>query len=297
MEIRQLKYFVAVAEELHFGNAARRLHISQPPLSQQIMKFEDELGVKLFARNKRSVSLTAEGKTLLEDARRILHLVERAQSNLEATAAGEGGKFKLGYIGPALETALADIIREYKVSYPGVQFTLNEMFTNDQLAAVRSGAVDAGVVRLFKHDVSDLECTLFHKESYALVLPSGHRLESRKSVDIAEISSEPLIFFPRESQPRLYDEWMKVFADCGFSPRVVQEAGTKAAALALVAARMGISIVPESLARRNQQGVIFKKMTGKYPSLEIHVVHKKGEKFAALENFMGTVRQVSAVAG
>lgn len=291
METRQLKYFVAVAEELHFGNAARRLHISQPPLSQQIMKFEDELGVKLFLRNKRSVSLTAEGKTLLEDARVILRLIDRAQSNLQATASGEGGTFKLGYIGPSLETPLADIIREYKTDYPGVRFSLNEMFTNEQLDAVRSGAIDAGVVRLFKHDVSDLECFMFHKESYSLVLPTDHALADRESVDVSEISGEPLIFFPRESQPRLYDEWMRVFADCGFTPHIIQEAGTKTAALALVAARIGISIVPESLARRNQQGVVFKKMTGRYPSLEMHVIYKKCENFAALENFIKTVKK------
>ncbi|WP_035076534.1 LysR substrate-binding domain-containing protein [Maridesulfovibrio zosterae] len=291
METRQLKYFVAVAEELHFGRAAKRLYISQPPLSQQIMKFEDELGVKLFKRNKRSVELTAAGKSFLEDARTVLRSIERAQDNLEAFITGEGGRLSLGYIGPSLETTFADIVREYKTAYPGVQFVLNEMFTNDQLKAVRTGTIDAGIVRLFQHDVSDLESIMFHKESYALVLPTGHKFSEQKSVDVSELSGEPLIFFPRESQPLLYDEWMRVFNDCGFIPNIVQEAGTKAAALALAAAQIGISIVPESLARRNQQGVFFKKMTGDYPTLELHVIYRKGESFAALDNFLKIVEK------
>lgn len=195
METRQLRYFVAVAEELHFGNAAKRLHISQPPLSQQIMKFEDELGVKLFRRNKRSVVLTAAGRSFLQDARDILHSIERAESNLRDAVSGEGGRFNLGYIGPALETSLADVIREYKFAYPRVRFGLREMFTNDQLEAVRSGEIDAGVVRLFGHDLSGLECLKFHQESYALVLPSEHRFADRDHVDISELSGEPLIFF------------------------------------------------------------------------------------------------------
>ncbi|WP_432738097.1 LysR substrate-binding domain-containing protein [Maridesulfovibrio sp. FT414] len=290
METRQLKYFVAVAEELHFGNAARRLHISQPPLSQQIMKFEDELGVRLFERNKRSVVLTAAGKVLLEDARRVLDSLERAESNLRAAVSGQGGRLRLGYIGPALETPLAEIIAEFKGRYPGVDLVLREMFTNAQLEAVRSGEIDVGVVRLFRHDVSDLVAEVFHRESYALIAPSGHRFAERDSVDVSELAGEPLVFYPRDSQPLLYDEWMKVFAACGFTPDIVQDTGTKTAALALVAARIGVSIVPESMARRNTKGVVFLRLAGDYPSLEMHVVCRKGMGFAALDNFMECVR-------
>lgn len=286
-----MKYFVAVAEELHFGRAARRLHISQPPLSQQIMKFEDELGVKLFARNKRSVELTAAGRMLLEDARRILDAVSQAEINLKAAASGHGGRLRVGYIGPALETPFADMVREYKNAYPDVDLSLKEMFTNDQLEAIRVGSIDIGVVRLFRHDVSDLEAFVFHRESYALIVPQGHRLEHKEIVDISELQGEPLIFSPREGQPLLYDEWMRVFNACGFAPDIVQEASTKTAAMALVAAGIGVSIVPESMGRRNMRGVVFKKMSGDYPSLEMHMLGKDlGNKLAA--NFVRIAQEV-----
>ncbi|TIH11413.1 LysR family transcriptional regulator [Marinifilum sp. JC120] len=291
METRQLKYFLAVAEELHFGRAAKRLHISQPPLSQQIMKFEDELGVKLFQRNKRSVFLTAAGNSLLRDARSILRSMDRAEANLLEAASGHGGQLCLGYIGPALESSLAGIIRKYKSSYPAVRLNLREMFTNDQLKAVREGEIDAGIVRLFQHDVSDLECKLFHRESYALVVPMDHPLAESESVDISQLGGEPFIFFPRAEQPRLYDEWMRVFDEAGFVPDVVQETARKSATVALVAARMGIGIVPESMSRQKPQGVAFKKLTGDFPSIEVHLIYKPKDGFPAVRNFINEVRQ------
>ncbi|WP_421899985.1 LysR substrate-binding domain-containing protein [Maridesulfovibrio sp.] len=291
METRQLRYFLAVAEELHFGRAAKRLHISQPPLSQQIKKFEDELGVKLFQRNKRSVALTAAGVSLMRDVPNILHSIERAEANLLDAASGQGGRFTLGYIGPALETSLADIIREYKEQYPAVRLGLQEMFTNEQLKAVRNGELDAGIVRLFRHDVSDLACELFHRESYALVVPEDHLLAEREGVDVSDLSGEQFIFFPREEQPRLYDEWMKVFAEAGFVPDVVQEAARKSATVALVAANMGIGIVPESMARRRPHGVVFKRLSGDFPVIELHLIHRKESSFPAVSNFIDAVRK------
>ncbi len=295
METRQLKYFVTVAEELHFGNAAKRLHISQPPLSQQIMKFEDELGVRLFERNKRSVSLTAAGRALLEDARGILASLERAESNLHEIVSGRGGRLRLGYISPALETPFTGIIREFKAAYPGVDLSLKEMFTNDQLTALRNHEIDAGIVRLYHHDVSDLEIIAYHRERYSLIVPAEHRFAAQRSVAMAELAGEPLVFFPRESQPRLYDEWMRIFHENGFTPDIVQNAGTKTAALALVAARVGLSIVPESMARRNTDGVVFCQLEGEYPELEFYVVYRKNDDLAALANFSGIVRQVSGL--
>ena len=293
METRQLRYFVTVAEELHFGNAAKRLNLSQPPLSQQIMKFEDELGVKLFERNKRSVKLTAAGKSLLQDAYAILKSIAKAKQNLQEVALGRKGPLRLGYIGPAMDGTLADIIREYKAKYPDVTFILDEMPTNFQLKEIALGRIDVGVVRLFRHDLGELEGKVFHKERYALAVPSAHKFSDKAEINVAELAGEPLIFHPRESQPRLYDEWSRVFAEAGFSARVVQESVTKSASLALAAAGVGLAIVPESLAKRRLDGVQFKPLTGNIPSLEMHIIYNPKQVFPALDNFLKVVSEVS----
>ncbi len=293
METRLLKYFVAVAEELHFGKAAKRLHISQPPLSQQIMKFEDELGESLFLRDRRSVRLTAAGESLLQDARAILKAMDRAKDNLLAAAGGERGHITLGYIGPALNTALPEIIRRFKTTYPNVRFDLQQMGTSQQLGAVRTGLIDAGVVRLFRHNTDNLETLLFHQEQYAVIVPAEHPLSGRNSVDMAELAEEPLILFPRATHPPLYDEWMRNFAECGFTPNIVQEVGTKNAAQALTAAGMGISIVPESLASEARKGVTFLPLTGHYPALEIYMVTRQDDISPATRNLLEIVKKAS----
>lgn len=292
METRHLKYFVAVAEELHFGKAAKRLHISQPPLSQQIMKFEEELGVPLFLRDRRSVRLTAAGESLLKDARSILGSMEQARRNLSAAAGGERGRLSLGYIGPALNTALPEVIRRFRGTYPNVRFDLQQMGTNEQLDALRAETIDAGVVRLFRHQTDGLETMLFHQEAYAVVVPEDHPLAERDSVDLSEIEGEPLITFPRSVHPPLYDEWMRIFASHGFMPDIVQEVETKNAAQALAAAGMGIAIVPESLSSEARRGVRFLTLNGKYPTLEIHVVTRRGDISPATRNLLKIVREI-----
>jgi DNA-binding transcriptional LysR family regulator len=286
LKTNQLKYFIAVAEELHFGRAAKRLHLSQPPLSQQIKKFEDELGAQLFTRNKRSVSLTPAGKALLGEAREILSRIEEIKDYIRDVASGMGGTINLGYIGPALDTPLTDIIRDFKLTYPQVKIDLVEMTTNMQLQAIIQQKIDAGIVRLFKHDIRGLHCIKFHQESYALAIPAGHPLTPKKSVRITDLACEELIFFPRSSQPNLYDEWMTIFSSYGFNPVVVQEAATKAASISLVAAGMGVSIVPESTAKRAPEEVLFKKLSGKQPSLEFHIVYKEKSTHPSRDNFI-----------
>lgn len=286
MNSRQLEYFVAVAEELHFGNAAKRLHISQPPLSQHIIKFEEELGTPLFIRNKRSVKLTTAGRNLLNDARRILKLMELSEKKVRAVADGRSGSLRLAYVAPALDTDLPLKIGSYKSLYSDIDFSLIEMKTFRQLDEIRKGSVDAGVLRLFRHDTDELECDLFHSESYSLIIPAGHRLAGHEKVDVAELADEKFIFSPRKIQSALFDEWMRVFAEAGFVPDIVQEAESKNAALALVRAGLGISIVPESLSARPPREVLFKKLTGEIPKLELHIAYRKNNDNPALRNFL-----------
>lgn len=293
METRQLKYFVAVAEELHFGRAAKKLHISQPPLSQQIKKFEDELGVLLFTRNKRTVSLTPAGKYLLQEASEILQRIDRTGEKLRAVAEGEAGHFDLGYIGPALDTPLADAIREFKRGYPKVKLGLVEMSTNMQLQRLLDGQLDAGIVRLYRHDTAGLTCLKVHEESYALAIPAGHPLETEDIVHIKDLGEEEFVFFPRQSQLHLYDEWMRIFAGYGFRPTIVQEAETKSAALSLVAASIGIAIVPESTRKRAPEQLVFKKLVGECPTLEVHIAYKKDSEHISRDNFISILQRLT----
>ena len=286
MELRLLRYFLAVAEELHFGKAAEKLNISQPPLSQQIRKFEMDLGVRLFNRTKRSVSLTAAGKVLKEEAETILRMAERAERRVREAEAGKAGMIALGYVSPAMDGPLPAIIREFSTAYPGVNLALRQMPSMDQLAALRAGTLSLGIVRLFGQDTGGLTVIPFHWEEYILAIPDDHRLCGAGSVPLEALENEPLILFPRPIQPQLHDAWLATFAKLGFTPRITQEVTTKHAAVALTAAGLGISIIPESTARAKREGVSFSRIAGETPELVLHVAFPEGGGDPLVDRFL-----------
>ncbi|MBI9089413.1 MAG: LysR family transcriptional regulator [Desulfobacterium sp.] len=297
LETRLLRYFLAVAEELHFGRAAERLHISQPPLSQQIMKLEEELGTKLFVRTKREVRLTRAGEVLKQDAQDILCRVGVAQRHVREAAAGQRGRLSLGYVGPAMETRLPEIIKAFKQVCPKVSLELNQKTSREQVKEIGDGQLDVGVVRLFGRTIPGLECLPFHRERYALALACDHPLTLKKEIRIMDLAGEPLIFFPRKIQPRLYDAWFKIFDDHGIAPDIVQEATYKQTAVALVAAGLGISMVPESMARSPRKGVVVKKLSGDLPEVVLSLVYKKGADHSILERFLSLANPANPIPG
>ncbi len=286
LETRLLRYFLAVAEELHFGKAAKRLHISQPPLSQQIMKLEENLGTKLFVRTKRKVHLTRAGEVLKQDAQDILRQMQVARRHVKEAAAGFRGRLSLGYVGPAMETRLPEIIKVFKQTCPKVSLELHQKTSAEQIADIATGKLDIGTVRLFDQDIPGLETLVFHRERYAMALPSDHPFAQKEEISIMDLAGEPLIFFPREIQPKLYDAWFKIFDDHGIIPDIVQEATYKQTAVALVAAGLGLSIVPESFAGSIRKGVVVKKLSGDLPEVVLALVYNKNtdilERFLAL---------------
>ena len=293
MEIRLLRYFLAVADELHFGKAAEKLHISQPPLSQQIKKFEEELGVRLFQRDKRNVRLTPAGKVLKNEARKILRSIDHVHDQLTATAEGKRGHLSLGYVPLAMDGLLPYIIREFKQRFPGILLTLHEMSTSDQISAVKNRELLIGVVRLFEEDLPEFEIRPLQKEKYVLALPAGHRLVNRERITVRDLSGEALIALPRDEKPRLYEAWHKIFEEEGLSPNIVQETYSKHTSVALVAAGVGLAFIPESTARLKRKGVVFKKLRGKMPALSIDVVYLKGPPNPILENFLRTLHPMT----
>ncbi|MBZ0269205.1 LysR family transcriptional regulator [bacterium] len=248
IDLRRLRSFVTVADELHFGRAAERLHISQPSLSQQIRTLEEDLGARLLDRDRRSVMLTAAGARLLEEGRALLWRIDELGAAVGRVARGEEGRLSVGFVGPAMEGTLPSALRRFRRRHARVQLTLWHRGTDAQIAALRAGEQDVGLLRPYQHDLADLETRRIDRQRYVLALPGKHALLPRRRVRLAQLHTEPLILFPRSTHPALYDVMLGTCAEAGYVPAVRHEASTKAMALAMVRAGVGVALVPEGQA-------------------------------------------------
>ncbi|SFS14892.1 transcriptional regulator, LysR family [Granulicella pectinivorans] len=243
IELRHLRYFVAVAEELHFGRAAERLHVSQPPLSQQIMKLEEMLGYPLFVRTSRSVSLTAAGEAFLERAQRTLRIMQRDIDETRSIGRGEVGSLHLGFIGSGMLTTLPRIFRAYGEAYPKVSLHLYESFTSRVVEGMENGTLDAGVLR--DGDPSDkLEVTTIYSEPFMAVLPATHGRAGQKTISLGSLRDEPFVYYPRSAGLRAFEKPLALCEEYGFRPQIVQEASHWLTILRLIGAGMGVSLAP-----------------------------------------------------
>lgn len=246
MEIRQLRYFVAVAEEMHFNRAAERLHIAQPALSQQIQRLERELKTQLFTRTTRSVELTETGKVLLVAARRVILESENALRSIEQAVEGRTGTLRVGFVGSAALNLIPQIVPPLRVRYPGLELELHELTTEQQLGSLESGNLDVGIVR----DVESLPgitARELTREPLIVALPNDHPLAGRPALVLADLSEAGFVVFPREQVSRLYDVISALCLQAGFRLRVAQEAVQFQTILGLVAAKTGIAVVPEGM--------------------------------------------------
>ncbi len=278
MELRHIRYFVAVAEEQHFARAARRLGIAQPPLSQQIKQLETELGFELFERTTRQVKLTPAGENFLEHSRAILWQSIQMVESAKAIHDGKEAVVHIGVNETTIDLFLPGIIKKIRKDRPGVILLIHEMQTVDQLKAILQGRIDLGFMRLFKHDLTGLEARLLLSEPYVLAMPAGHSLTKRNRVNLELLENENLIMFPRLIQPVLYDEMMIIFGKVGFSPKIVQEAYTKHTTLSLVAAGIGMAIIPRSSSLNATKGIVVKPFDKKatLPPVEHFLVYNPG---------------------
>ena len=291
MELRQLKYFMAVAEERHFGRAAQRMNISQPPLSMQIRNLEDELGVKLFHRTSRRVELTEAGALFLNEIRPAVQRLESAVETVRQLGQGQAGRLSLGFVGSAMETALPEVILEFQTTYPGVTLNLEEALTRQQLDTLHSGDLDIGIMRLFDHDLSGLSAELFVRQSYSLAIPKDHPLARSGKIRLSELQGQPLIMYPRHQSPKLYDRMLAGFTEAGFSPNLVQQVTTKKTTLALVAAGVGMALVPESASSLRTRGITFRPVIGNLPPVEFFAVWNPTRTTPAMNHFLEIFRR------
>jgi DNA-binding transcriptional LysR family regulator len=297
MEFRQITYFVAVAEGLHFRHAAERLHIVQPALSQQIARLEAELGVTLLSRTKRNVSLTPAGRAFLKDARVMLELRDQAIDTARRVGQGQTGSLHAGFVGPAAYSVLRNVIRSYRTSHPDVSLTLEELPTGEQLDRLSAGTLDLGIVRL---PVSDEGLTVMPlvTEQIIVVLPEGHPLSEDTVVDAADLAAEPFIIVSRSQEPTAFDRCVSLCTRAGFSPRIVQEGMQIRTIVELVAAGFGVSLAPESLAQLRRPGVVYRPVKNSYDiTLETGLAWRSDDTSPAVEGFVQTALDTALAGG
>ncbi len=266
MELRHLRYFVAVAREGHVTRAAEKLHMQQPPLSQQIRALEREIGAPLLLRHPRGVSLTDAGRSFLADAEAILAAVERATVRARRTARGETGRIAVGFTTSApFHPLVARAIREFRRERPDISFVLEESSSGDLLAAVRDERLDIAFIRSGLADPQGLQVHELLHEEMAAALPARHKLARRPKLTLKDLAAEDFILYRRSDGRGLYDVIIAACAAAGFSPHISQEAPRIVSTLNLVAAGLGITIVPASLSRLPLEGVTYRPLTGRPP--------------------------------
>ncbi len=292
MELRHLRYFVAVAEELSFRRAAERLHVAQPPLSQQIKQLEAEVGTMLLRRTSRRVELTDAGVVFLERARRTLRDAELAVESARRTARGEIGWLNVGFVDSAAYELLPPVLRAFRARAPGVRLELRELATEHQLPAL-ADELDVGLVREV-NDLPGLHRTPLLREPLLAAVPLGHALASRARVQLVQLAAEPFVFFPRARVPRVYDHLVALCRAAGFSPRTVQEALQYPTMLGLVAAGFGIAIVPTCVRALHLAGVAYVPISDKPATSELSLLTSTQRDSVALDVFRATA---TAVAG
>lgn len=248
MEIQQLRVFLAVAEELHFGRAAERLHLAQPPVSRMVRQFERDLGTDLFIRSTRSVQLTAAGAALVVPAQEILAAAERAKASALAAGRGEAGTVKLAYAGASTHVLVGVLAREVRKVYPGIEFRLNSQdFALPALARVLRGEVDISLGR-WDFVPAGVQSRIIVEEHLVMAVPASHRLASQNEVHVAELTGEPFVALPPHEGSVLGDRLRRLSLGAGFDPDIVQRAPDSWTAMALVGAEVGCSLTVSSVA-------------------------------------------------
>ncbi|MGC4109323.1 MAG: LysR family transcriptional regulator [Nocardioides sp.] len=284
LNIRQLRYFVAVAEELHFTRAAERLGMAQPPLSQQIKQLENDLNAVLFRRTRRSVQLTREGQMLLERARPLLAGVQDIEDLMQRAGRGEAGLLRVGYVASACFETIPAVVRAFRHRYPDIQLQLNELGSGPQVEQLLSNQIDVGLLRPPTY-TDELTFSPLFEEQMLILLPDTHRLAKRKRVRVADLADEPFIIHQRKLGIGLYDKIVALCQSAGFSPNVVQETGSSGTVLSLVAAEMGVGMVAASAAFLDRPGIVARPIPSTEALLEVGLSWRATDESPIVERF------------
>ena len=294
MELRHLRYFIAVAEELHFGHAAERLHMAQQPLSRQIRNLELELGVSLFHRTKRTVRLTEAGKAFWKEAQKTLEQAQHAIAVAQKVGQGEAGHLHIGFTGPILNSVLPTIIRQFKHCYPNIHLELQRLSTEEQVQALLNEDIHVGLLHP-PIEAPSLRQEVIYQEPLIAVVPDIHPLAQTTSqpISVQELANEPFILFPRSIGPALYDSIISFCQQAGFSPAIAQEAFPQQTILGLVASGIGVSLIHASVKRIQQQGVVTRSLIEATPQLASAIVWSSDTTHPAVSKLLEVTKELS----
>jgi DNA-binding transcriptional LysR family regulator len=292
MELRHLRYFIAVAEELHFSRAAERLHIAQPPLSQQIQQLEAQLGVELFHRKtKRQVQLTEAGQVFLQEAYQLLAQLEKAIELTQKTGRGEKGQLLIGFTSLVTYDLLPLILRRFREQFPEVELILNELTTTQQEQALQHRRIHVGFAHPpLEDNTLNQEC--IRREALIVAMLATHVLAEQEKISVRSLVNENFIMFPRHLGFGLYDQIVSLCQQGNFSPKVTQEAIQVQTIIGLVSAGMGIAIAPYSLQNVQRAGVVYRAFEDKTPLVETAVVWREAEITPVVRAFLQVVRSI-----
>jgi len=289
IELRQLRHFVAVAEEMHFGRAAQRLHMTQPPLSQSIQALEALLGTPLFARTSRSVTLTPAGAALLPHARQLLQDVQALPDLARRAAAGESGRLALAFVSTADYSVLPPFLRQFRAAYPQVQIELREATSDLQLEDLAQGAIDVGLLIPPLPDRMKDELAYMPVLSEPLVLAApaaAPALHAEGALPLEAVADMPLIIFPRRIAPAFHDAILGCYREADLVPRIGQEAIQMQTIVGLVSAGMGIALVPQSVSNLKRPGVEYRPLAGNNALIETGLAWRRDNPSPVLHAFL-----------
>ncbi len=273
--VQRLYQFIAVAEELHFGRAAKRLHMTQPPLSMQIRNLEEDIGVALLLRTKRHVELTEAGKVLLVEARRVIDQVDRAVTLAQRAGRGEIGNLRIGFVSTADYSLLPPLLREFRQRYPDVNLSLRELTTDAQLQALADGHLDIGFL-LTPAEGNEINSDTIFCEPLVAALPDSHALARKKGpLPVRALTGEGFIIFPRSAAPAHYDKILAFIETAGSCPRIEQTAVQMQTIISLVSAGLGVALVPACMRNLRRTGVVYRDLEPPSPIFETAIAWPK----------------------
>lgn len=290
MDLRHLKYFIAVAEEKNIGRAALRLHISQPPLTRQIQQLEEELGVQLLIRTPRGVELTQAGETFLQEACNIRELVELAVERTRRTGMGKLGRLDIGIFGTGIFSAIPKLLQQFRDTNPDVRVVLHTMSKAEQIEALRQRRISVGFNRMLEN-LPDIHSELILREQLFLAVNDTHPLSQESHVSFAELGKQPLVLFPTGARPNFVDRIIELCRSMGFTPDISQIVGDAVTGVALVAGGFGITVVPESAISLAPKGIVYLPFSDNpAATVDLSCMYRKEDASPILQSFRQAIR-------